>query len=72
VNPVKIILLLIVAGVAWYGWQIWRRKKLAAQQAMARRDERAIQDMVACPDCGVYLPAGSGHDCQGKSGQNTR
>lgn len=71
-NPVKIILLLVVLGVAWYGWQIWRKKKIAAEQAQARRAERAIQDMVACRHCGVYLPAGSSHDCQGKSGQNTR
>lgn len=71
-SPVKIILLLVIIGVAWYGWQIWRRKKLAAEEVQRRRDERAIQDMVACPRCGVYLPAGSNHDCQGKSGQNTR
>jgi adenine-specific DNA methylase len=72
VNPVKIILLLVAIGVAWYGWQIWRKKKIAAEQAQARRDVRAIQDMVACPHCGVYLPAGSNHDCQEKTGQNTR
>ncbi len=66
----KLLLLLIVAGAAWYGWRVWQRKLNVAaapapRQAPPPASATVAQDLVKCPKCGTYVAAGSAHQCTG-------
>jgi hypothetical protein len=69
----KILLLLVVA---WLAWRFLKRHNIiggsnagAAQPRSTQnrqanqKTEGAIEDMVKCPKCGAYVPAKGGHDC---------
>jgi hypothetical protein len=64
----KILLLLVVA---WLAWRFLKRhniiggNKAGAQPRTTanQKAEGAIEDMVKCPKCGSYVPAKGGHDC---------
>jgi hypothetical protein len=69
----KILMLLVVAGVLWYGWRIWQKKLSAPQAEQAagrdsRTEKKAVDDLVKCPRCGTYIAAGTAHDCAGRDG----
>jgi len=66
----KILLLLVVA---WLAWRFLKRhniiggNKAGAQprNTANQQAEGSIEDMVKCPKCGAYVPAKGGHDCAG-------
>lgn len=58
----KLALLIVFGAVAWYGWQIWKKKqagqaKPPAPAGATRKAEPAAEDMVKCAKCGAYFPA---------------
>lgn len=46
----KFLLLLVLAGVLWWGWS---KRREASPPAVG---ERPAERMVTCAHCGVYLP----------------
>ena len=66
----KILLLLVVA---WLAWRFLKRHNIiggskadtAPRAPHNRKAEGAIEDMVKCPKCGAYVPSKGGHDCPG-------
>ena len=61
----KLLLLIVIAGVAWYGWRIFQRK--IDQRDAADRVETgktpAAEDMVRCRVCGTYVAAAHAKSC---------
>jgi hypothetical protein len=57
----KLLLLVTVIFVAWFGWRWYQRWELEQRNAEARRargpesPRLAAEDMVACRVCGVYV-----------------
>lgn len=65
-NPTKIILLLVVVGVAFYLWQMWRRQQVAAAERAAKPDSglpRGVEDTRFCGSCGAYVTGASVREC---------
>jgi uncharacterized iron-regulated membrane protein len=64
-NPVKLILILVVAGVAFYGYIIWRRRRVRAAERAARRAplRDGIEETRLCPACGSYVTAAGVRAC---------
>jgi len=65
----KILLLLVVA---WLAWRFLKRHNIIGGSKAAQpratpnqKTEGAIEDMVKCPKCSAYVPAKGGHDCPG-------
>jgi hypothetical protein len=70
----KILLLLVVA---WLAWRFLKRHNIVGgsnggaqpratpNQQANRKADGAIEDMVKCPKCGSYVPAKGAHDCAG-------
>jgi hypothetical protein len=65
----KILLLLVVA---WLAWRFLKRHNIIGgsnagaappRSTPNQKSEGAIEDMVKCPKCGAYVPAKGGHDC---------
>lgn len=66
-SPLKIIVLAgIIVGV-WYAFRWLNRIGVNKSQRLRKksREQRAaeIEDMVRCPVCDTYVPAGQLHDC---------
>lgn len=67
----KLIALAAVIALVWYGlrwlsrYQQVRQDRERDRLARARRamPERAGEDLVPCPRCGAFVPAGSPHEC---------
>jgi membrane protein implicated in regulation of membrane protease activity len=65
----KLLLLVAVIAVAWFGWRWYQRWELEQRDAEARRaggtDPRrlAAEDMVACRICGTYVAPKSARAC---------
>ena len=71
----KVMVLVAVVAVIWFGfrwfrrWEVERRQRAQARSAPIQRpaesDGRQIQaeDMVACPRCGTYVAAHLARSC---------
>ena len=69
----KLILLAVLAGIAWYGWKAWGKKLKrmmepdAAPTPTAPADKVAApalaEDLVPCRICGTYVAAGTSQTC---------
>lgn len=65
----KLLLLVAVIAIAWFGWRWFQRWELErrtteAQRADARASPRiAAEDMVACRVCGIYVAPKSARAC---------
>ena len=74
----KILLVVIVTGVAWYGFRWWRRMIDGDQRVggaparpktprWTKEPTEAIDDMAACTTCGAFVAPSAGrcarHDC---------
>ncbi len=68
----KLTVWLVVAGLAWLGWTLWRIGKRRSESGPARRPDQASstaqarqtppadsppETMLRCVHCGLYLPA---------------
>jgi membrane protein implicated in regulation of membrane protease activity len=67
----KLLLLVAVIAVAWFGWRWYQRWELEQQRRgdEARRTggtaapRLAAEDMVACRVCGIYVAPKSARAC---------
>ena len=64
----KLIVLAASIAAVWYGFK-WVGRYNQIQQAKARERVRknaadAAADMIPCPQCGVYVPAGDATACE--------
>ena len=60
-----VLKVLVTLGLLALVWVLAFRSGLARPRAARRREKKAsslgTQDLVKCPDCGIYLP--HGHTC---------
>ena len=71
----KLILIVVVIAAVWY---FFRRTQVTKRRnddqvrgggggaAPAQKNAKPVEDMVQCPSCGAYVPAGTKCSC-GKS-----
>ncbi|MBL8708705.1 MAG: hypothetical protein JNL25_05900 [Rhodospirillaceae bacterium] len=70
----KLVLIVVVIAAVWY---FFRRTQVTKRQndeqvrggggaAPAQKNAKPVEDMVQCPSCGAYVPAGTKCSC-GKS-----
>ncbi|MDJ0949367.1 MAG: hypothetical protein QNJ94_10635 [Alphaproteobacteria bacterium] len=67
-SPLKILVLVAIIAVVWYGFRRFgsgsgRIKGKDAQKSAAERRAEQIEDMVKCPYCDTFIPAGQGETC---------
>lgn len=63
----KLLVLAAIIAAVWYGFK-WVGRYSQVQKAKAREQVRknaadAANDMIPCPKCGVYVPAGEATKC---------
>lgn len=66
-SPSKLLVLLVVIGVIWYGFK-WIGR---AQKRSQRPPDSGGIDTVACPKCGTYYDQSKGDLCGGHRCANT-
>ena len=66
----KILFTILAIIAVWQGFKwLQRRQTLVSQRAHEDMDSESaklkddINEMVACPDCGVYVAKDAGHRC---------
>ena len=69
----KLILLAVLAGLAWYGWKAWGKKLKRMMEPEAAPTPPpaagkpvappAADDLVPCRVCGTYIAAATGQTC---------
>ncbi len=76
-SPGKLIVLLVVFAAVWYGAQYFRKIEALRRQLRAELDRRqqaasgtgagntaaTVEDLVACSECGAYVPARGARAC---------
>lgn len=76
-TPLKILLLVALIGIVWYGAKILKRRDEIAEELRARMkrgpspaaepkttQNQAIDDLTACPRCGTYLVPRQAKRCE--------
>ncbi|MCP4328506.1 MAG: twin-arginine translocase TatA/TatE family subunit [Alphaproteobacteria bacterium] len=65
--PKLLVLVLIIAAI-WYGFK-WitkldrDRRRAVKEEGAAETRKVDAEDMVKCPNCGTFVPAGRDHSC---------
>jgi len=63
----KLLLLIALIAIVWYGFRLGgRRNRLRTERAAREAGERKLadaQDTTRCPVCGTFVPEGAARDC---------
>ncbi len=64
-SPSKLLVLVIVVGVVWFGFK-WLGRRPGGRKGAAKPSATGRIDTVACPTCGTYTDAAKGAYCGGE------
>jgi len=63
----KLLLLVVVVAIVWYGFKLVGRVDRQRKDKLARDARTGIADTVQCPVCDAYVSADNPNNC-GKAG----
>ncbi len=68
-SPAKLLILIALIAVVWYGFKAYgrvnrKRQAQAKQAARNQTSEIATEDMVQCSKCGAYTASLDSHTCE--------
>ena len=69
-SPSKLLVLVLVVGVVWFGFKWLGQRQSRAGEAPPSPKESGRIDTVACPTCGTYTDAAKGTFCGGETCAN--